>query len=127
MPRVRFDRGAFGLAADAIDVPKEKFFNDNNYNEYGQREWCRSVMGRQNFANAFYGEANRGCEHAKRNGDGSDWFGFAVTVRMRYIRRSRRHGQSAANHDRSAYVQCRLDSISDQDVSVADNAGDDFD
>ena len=92
MPRVRLDRGALGLSAEAIDVPKEDFFNDDNYNENGEREWCRSVMGRQNFANAFDGEASRGCEHAQCNGDRGDWFGFAVTVRMGFVRRSRRHG-----------------------------------
>ena len=79
MPRVRLDRGALGLSAEAIDVPKEDFLNDNNYNENGEREWCRSVMGRQNFANTFDGEASRGCEHAQCDGDRGDWFGFAVT------------------------------------------------
>ena len=60
MPRVRSDCGALGLSAEAIYVPKEEFFNDNYCNENGQREWCRSVMGRQNFANAFDGETSCG-------------------------------------------------------------------
>jgi hypothetical protein len=92
MPRVRSDCSALGLSAETIYVPKEEFFNDNNYNENGQREWCRSVMGCQNFANTFDSKASRGCEHAQCDGDRGNWFGFAVTVRMGFIRRSRRHG-----------------------------------
>ena len=92
MPCVRLDRGALSASTEAIDVPKENFFDDDNHNENGEREWRRPVMRRQNFANAFDSEASRGCEHAKRDGDRGDWFGFAVTVRMGFVRRSRRNG-----------------------------------
>src|SRR4030095_14805212 len=92
MPRVRLNRGALGLSAEAIDVPKEDFFNDDNYNENGERKWRRPVMRRQDFADAFNRQTSRGCEHTQCDDDRGDWFSFAVTVRMGFIRRSRRHG-----------------------------------
>ena len=120
MPRVRLDRGALDLSAEAIDVTKEDFFNDDNDDENGEREWCRSVMGRQNFANAFDREASRGCEHAERDDDRGDRFGFAVTVRMGFVRRSsrprlirpksrssRRYRVPTRFHRRSARKRCR--------------------
>ena len=56
MPRVCFNRGALGLSSEPNDIPKENFLNDDSDNENGEREWCGSVMGRQNFANTFNGK-----------------------------------------------------------------------
>src|SRR4029079_2731988 len=92
MPLFLFDRVPLVLPPEPIYVPKKEFLNDDNYNKNSKRERCRSVMWRQNFANTFDGETSRGSEHAQPDGDGGDWFGFPVTVRMGFIRRSRRNG-----------------------------------
>ena len=52
------------------------------------------MVRRQDFSNAFDGEASRGCEHAQCYGNRSDWFSFAVAVRVGFVGRSGRHGQA---------------------------------
>ena len=46
-------------------------------------------MGEKAFANAFHCNDNRRSQNTERDKDRGERFGFAVTVRMRVVRRSR--------------------------------------
>ena len=81
-----FDRGA-RVVAEAIDGRK-RISNDDNYNENGEREWCRSVMGRR--ISRTLSMARPVAASTPSDGDRGDWFG--LPDRMDFGPRSRRHG-----------------------------------
>ena len=84
------------------------------------------MVRRQNFAHTLNCQTSRGCQHAEGNNCRRDRLGFAVTVGMRFIRRTSREFQSAPNDERARDVERGLDAIGDQDVGVAEQAAENF-
>ena len=59
--------------------------------------------------------------------DGRDRFRFAVTVRMRFVRRTRGKFQPAPNHDRARDIEDGFNSIGNERVSISKNTCGRFD
>jgi hypothetical protein len=126
MPGIGLHGRALDVAPDAVNVTEQSFFYHNHHNQYPEREWRRSVVRRENFAHALNCQTGRGCEHAEGHDHRRDRFRFAVSVGMRFIRRTGREFQSAPNHERASDIEARLDAVGDQDVGVAEQTAENF-
>ena len=89
-PCVGFNGDAFDGTAKSDDVTEERFFDNDHHDQHGERERRRHMMRQKNFAHALESQTDRGGENAERDKDRGERFGFAVTVGMRFVRRSRR-------------------------------------
>ena len=126
MPGIRLNRGAFDIAADSVDVAKQNLFYEDNDDQNRERERRWTVMRRKNFTHTLDRQASRGHEDTAGDDDGCDRFGFAVTVGMSRVRRTRGKLQPAPNDKRTGNIERRFNTIGDQDVSIAEKTAQNF-
>ncbi len=89
-PCVGFNGDAFDGTAKADDVTEESFFYGDDREKHRQSEGGGRTMRQKNCPSALHREQNRGGENTERDKNRGERFRFAVTVRMRGVRRSRR-------------------------------------
>ena len=127
MPGIRLHSGAFDVATHTHDVAIKKFFHDHSDNDHDEGERRRCVMRQTNFPQTLIGKPKGGGQNPDRNDNCGNWFGFAVAIRMRRIRRSRGEFQTTPDDGRPGNIGGGLNSIGDEHVGVAKHAGHDFD
>ncbi len=83
-------------------------------------------MRQKNLAHALHRKTDGGDKDSDGHDGRGDRLRFSVAVGMRCVRRARGEFQSAPNHDRTADVESRFDSVRDQDIGISENAGGDL-
>jgi hypothetical protein len=71
-------------------------------------------------------KTERGCNHADRDNGCGNRLRFAVTVGMSRVGWPCRNRQSSPDHDRTAHVQGRFNSICNQHIRMPKNARENF-
>src|SRR5262249_28836167 len=105
MPGVGRDRGTFDGAAHTADGAKQSLFNHDGDDQNDKREWRGTVTRQKNFANAFDREHGGGGKNTEGNDDGSQRFGFAMTIGRGGMGWTRRIPHPAQNNDRPRRIE----------------------
>src|ERR1019366_6739410 len=105
MPGVGLQGGAFNVAPQPNYIAIQNFLHHHDDDEHDERKRRGTVMRTKKLAHALNGDAERGGQYADRDKNGGDRFGFAMSVRMSRVRRTRCDFQPAPNNDRTGNIE----------------------
>src|SRR6516162_4070970 len=84
-------------------------------------------MRRKHRVRAFSRERNCSEDDNARHEDRGERFRFAVTIRMRRVRRPRGKSEPTPNNDRTSNIKRRFNSVGDQGIGVSKNSAENLD
>ena len=127
MPGVRLHRAAAELLRGSGDFAKERLFHHDDQHEHPEGERRGRVMRDDDLAYALHGQTDGGGDDREGHGDGGQRLGFAVAVRMLFVRRLCGDFQAKPDGERAEDIERGLDAVGDERVAMAEDARDDFD